>query len=328
MATVAVITPIYATSENKRLELFEYTLRSVLRQNSSNCGIVHVVVDDGSTVDVEGLLKEHGDGRTRYVRRERSPDDLKTASNALNMGIDYCLERSGDVFTKEEADNLYGITFVHSDDLLARNSVEVRLETLSNGFVYTDMGLLNKKGKVIGVRSGDTLDKMNASQFNIFLFNYHTVMWKYDFLQYLKDFVGAKYEQPGVFDPQLYFGEDTDMVLSSIEAAAHRNYEALYLNEVSVLYRVHEQSISGESLDSLSLNAQHKRIYQKHFKGEIKNSKLELLAMLQADPPWSWFIFLSKDVKIKLKPIKYYVKGLTFKFQHPLLVRSLEQQLI
>ena len=56
MSTVALVTPVYATSDNGRLKLLEQTLRSAADQKYSNCNLVLLVVDDGSTVDVNGLI--------------------------------------------------------------------------------------------------------------------------------------------------------------------------------------------------------------------------------------------------------------------------------
>ena len=139
MATVAVVTPIYATPENGRLELFRHTLRSVQQQTHHN--VVYLVVDDGSTADVPNFLNEYRDSRVRYVRREKLPTDLRTPSNALNLGIDYCLDRNSDIMTHEEAATLAAVTYLHSDDLLTKDSVKQRLRRLPDGFIHSDMAL-------------------------------------------------------------------------------------------------------------------------------------------------------------------------------------------
>jgi len=94
--------------------------------------LVCVVVDDGSPVDIQPLLRDQKYDKLRYVRRERGEHDLKTASNALNFGLGLCLGGSGDVFTSAEAANLAAIAYLHSDDMLTLDSVERRLAALSD----------------------------------------------------------------------------------------------------------------------------------------------------------------------------------------------------
>lgn len=68
MDTTVVITPVYLTEQNGRLELLQETLRSVGRQHAP---YVHLVVDDGSPADVESLLHEQHNPNLRYIRREK-----------------------------------------------------------------------------------------------------------------------------------------------------------------------------------------------------------------------------------------------------------------
>ena len=66
--TIAVITPIYATAENKRLGFLGSTIKSVIKQDYGS--VVHLVVDDGSTADVGLFLKDYP--HVRYARREKN----------------------------------------------------------------------------------------------------------------------------------------------------------------------------------------------------------------------------------------------------------------
>ncbi len=355
MANAALIIPIYATDENKRLDLSKYTLRSAIWQKDTDI----IVVDDGSTVDVEGLLKKYNNSLIIYIRRERSPTDLKTASNALNLGIDYCLEET------YSAKKWRAVGFLHSDDLATEESVQMRIKGLegpNDGCVQTDLGLINGKGKIIGMRQGKKLDEIDLSRDNLYSFNHHTIMWQYGFLRYLKHFVAEKYGQPGVFDPLLSHGEDRDMSLSCYEAAIEGGYTLSrtlnnplkitiyylrivetenqnnskngviqsplsYVPRISVFYRQHQESITGDPVESDYLKSQRARIHQKHFK-EQKMSNLEILARLQADPPWSWFTFFPSDIKRVLRPVKDRIKGLAFELRHPHIAKDLEKLLM
>mgnify|MGYP001597795647 CR=1 FL=1 len=331
MRTIAIITPIFATPENGRLDYFPQTLYSVRAQNLSPSNhIVQIVVDDGSTVDVEGYINELHDPRIRYLRREKNPQELWTASHPLNFGIDYCLSKSGDILTRTEAHNLEAVCFLHSDDLLYWNSIEERYRGLGVGFVHTEIAFFNNKRRVLLVRRGiDAKDQGHrnlAAEYN-FLFNGHTVMWQLKFLQYVKDFVGRKYEQSGVFDPMLRLGEDLDVFLSSTEAAIEGEYSVDYVAAVSVLYRFHRQSISGDDNNPQSIREQAGRLYRKHFAQQIENSRVGFLTRVKVDPFWFWFTYLAPELKEKFAQVKYNLKGKTFRLKQPKVIKSLEQYL-
>lgn len=325
MSTVAVITPIYATPENERLKLFDYTAGSVGKQRNARSNIVHIVVDDGSSVDVESHIRDYKNPQIRYIRREKPISDLKTASNALNLGIDLCIQGSSDIFTKSEASDLNGVTYLHSDDLLTLDSIGDRIKNLDGGFVYTDMAFFNNQGKIIAVRGWKGGSNKEDMLKNNFAFNHHTVMWEMGFLQYLKDFVARKYGQSGIFDPFLSHGEDRDASLSSAEAAMEGGFRVTYIPSVSVLYRVHQQSITGDSAEGMYLQAQLERTFKKHYLDSMPG--LELLGRLKADQPWSWFTFLPQGVKRKLRPIKNHIKGVVFGLRYPTLSKTLEEML-
>lgn len=145
-------------------------------------------------------VQPYNDPRVRYLRRERLPSDLKTASNALNFGIDYCLARSGDVFTRSEAEDLVGVGFLHSDDLLSSDSIERRVRHLPRGFVYTDRATFSGI-HVIDIIGGKSLSSMGRLALQPF--PHHTLLWEMEFLEYLKGFVECHYGQEGVFDSLL-----------------------------------------------------------------------------------------------------------------------------
>jgi len=324
MATVAVVTPIYATPENGRLELFRHTLRSVQQQTHHN--VVYLVVDDGSTADVQKFLRESRDSRVRYIRREKFPTDLKTASNALNLGIDCCIGRDREIFSTGEAEDLAAVAFLHSDDLFVPNSVELRIKNLQNGFVFTDMALFTSSGKIPRIRYGDTVSVANKTYAtkNPREFNHHTIMWSLPFLRYLREFTARKYNQYGVFDPRLFHGEDRDISLSSSEAAIEGNLTVNYAPFVSVIYRTHPKSISGETLDE-DVAVQGNLISLKHFGREEINFDVEkILDRMLSNPPWSIGAFLPERMKKRIRPIRDFIGDIELHATNPKLWRSLE----
>lgn len=335
MATVAIVIPIYATSENGRLNLLPFTLKSVRNQNLAGHNLVNLVVDDGSSVDVQGYLnsyqREFHDQRVRYIRRERKGGDLHTSSNAINIGLDACIMKSSDVFTVSEANDLYAATFLHSDDLLTKDSVEGRVSQLGNAFVFSDMADFDEQGKLVAIRRWNKGSNPNEllSPFNVYHFNYHTVMWQIGFLQRVGDYVKMRYQQDGVFDPSITQCEDTDAVLSSAEAAAAYNSSLTYIPFVSVFYRMHKNSITGLG-STEERNLHHSFMFKKHFgiDDSYLLSPLYLFSRMMSDYPWSFFTFLPEAVKVKLRPMRNNVKSFSIGYGNNQLKRELEACLV
>jgi len=218
-ATVAIIVPVYATTTNHRLDYLGPTLQSVQKQTHRD--LVCVGVDDGSTADVKAFVEDRKYDRLRYVRRERGFSDLRTASNALNFGIDLCLRGSNYVLTLEEASNLSALAYLHSDDMLTVDGIEVRLSALSDSvaFVHTNFARIDPNNTPLGVNRWTKRNGKYASNILAGGFGHHTTMWTMEFVRMLMQYVSDKYEQNGIFDSRLSHGEDMDVSLSGVEAA-------------------------------------------------------------------------------------------------------------
>ena len=177
-----MVVPVYATEDNGRLDFLGQTLNSVERQ--THHGTVGVVVDDGSSVDVQGFMIERGYKKSRYVRRERQPEDLKTASNAINVGLNLSLARSGDVFTSKEREELVAIGLVHSDDLVPYASVEKRLAQLggTDSFVFGNVASIDSSERFLGASKWEG----NLPLLQGAYFPNHTIIWTLPFLQKLQ----------------------------------------------------------------------------------------------------------------------------------------------
>lgn len=309
MATAAVVIPVYATPENHRLDFLGQTLQSVRHQTYPD--LVAVVVDDGSTADVAGFVREQRMDNVRYVRRVRSPADLKTASNALNFGIGLCLDRSPDVFSSGEASGLAAITYLHSDDMLPPESIGKRLSVLNSdaAFVYADVAYIGSSNELVGVSRSKSREGIYAS--SLFRgFPHHTVMWGIEFVDSLRDYVARRYGQNGIFDSRLSHGEDRDASISSVEATKLEGKAMIHLPVVAYVYRQHMQSISGERISEDYRKAQSRLIDAKHF-SEQNLMRLRLGMLFQNmtyNLPWSLGFWLPEHFKENLRPVKRFVQ--------------------
>jgi len=306
-STVAIVIPVYATPENHRLDYLDRTLRSVRKQTHRD--LVGVVVDDGSTVDVKALVEDQKYDKLRYVRREREPTDLKTASNAANLGIDLCIDTSGEVFTPTEADDLVAITYLDSDDMLTPRAVEKRLAALSedNAFVHTDMIGVYANNRLTRVTTWKNRDR--DFKHNHQGFPFHTVTWTVEFARMQREYAVDTYGQQGIFDARLSHGEDRDMSLTLFEVAGMTAVHMAYIPQVTYVYTRHPNSVTSDPVPAKYLKEQHDLIYSKHFpEGDSELKRIQFLQRLIGDLPWSLGAPLPEEVKRYLRPIRDHIK--------------------
>ncbi len=301
-AVAAIVIPVYATPENHRLDFLGQTLQSVRHQTYSD--LVAVVVDDGSPVDVAGLVRAQHMDNVRYVRRARSPTDLKTASNALNFGIDLCLARSGEVLSHSEASNFAGLAYLHSDDLLPPASVQKRISFLADNvaFVHGDSLIVRRDNSPVWVQKW----KGSYAPTSFYNFPHHTAMWTAEFARELKSYVARQYGQEGIFDKHLSHGEDWDVSISSAEAAMVAGRRIIQIPGIVYVYRQHEESITGERMPHGYVGNQRRIIESKHGLEQLWLSTF--IARMASDFPWSLGYSLPESVKRKVRPIRNFVK--------------------
>lgn len=308
--TAVILVPVYATIGNNRLDYLGQTLQSVQKQTHRN--LVCMVVDDGSTVDVQAFVKYQKYDGLRYVRRERGPSDLRTASNALNFGIDFCLIGSGDVFTSEEARNLGALAYLHSDDMLTIDSIKWRLSALSDSaaFVHTNSARIDSNNRLLGINRWSKRNDEYAGNILAGGFGYHTTMWTMEFVRMLMQYVSDRYGQKGIFDTRLSYGEDMDVSLSGVEAANRASRIIAYTPKITYLYRQHPNSISGDKVSQEYRRSQEELIYSKHFsEANLAELKLRLfLQQLTQDLPWSLGTSLPEEVKRYLRTVRDRIK--------------------
>ena len=102
---ISVIVPVYNAES-----FLDETLQSVLSQTYENWECI--IVNDGSTDNTESIAKRwcKRDARFRYFYKENGG-----LSSARNLGIKYS--------------NADYIAFLDSDDVLTKNSLEIRINT-------------------------------------------------------------------------------------------------------------------------------------------------------------------------------------------------------
>ncbi len=238
MVTVALITPVYATLENQRVVFLKEALESLV--NQSFAGWIDVVVDDGSTVDVKGIVNEFSDKRIVYLRREHEPSERRGPSNARNLGIDAVLHPE-----RHSLDlplDIQFFSFFDSDDLLTANSLESRLSAFSEriGVVYSNYSFFYN-GRIIKqkapVKKNDPKELHDALIFSPYCTTFQSSVWRRSVVELA--------EKGGLFDEDMAFAEDTDAELYLLEAANALGLEAAFSSSYCLFYRKHRWSITG-----------------------------------------------------------------------------------
>ncbi len=255
MTLIAIITPVYVSPEfPSRLELFDKTVASVNMLRSNGATHLHIVVDDGST-DPAGLkrvLEKYDDSRIRYLRRERKGTDLKTASNALNFGIDAVLDGHEKV---PEYKNIDSVTPLHSDDLMYDIASRAKFLALP------DVGAA--LSKIVVLREGK--EKIHAPDFAMSARDYVTqgiapypvgsIMWRPSTLagmrKHNKEMLPVDQRFDGVYHPDFVNVEDVLVAKLTALYLCDANLRIAVSEEISMLYRYHQDSLRGYHQDSL-----------------------------------------------------------------------------
>lgn len=261
MDRVAVITPVYNTRENNRLDFLLQEIYWMRQQTHRD--YVHVLVDDGST---DEKTPEFLDRLARNNERVRVYHKLNSGpSDAINFGFaKICEEMSIDF-----------VCFNHSDDILPPRSLEVRVgKLLSEGtkMVYTDRidfeeGKWNELSKAASYENPIELYAALLLERGI---THHTMMWQADFFREL-----------GGFDRSITFTEDWDIALRTGKELMELDELPSVLNEISVLRRVHDNRIT-EQTPIMEAVKNYNRVYSKHLTGieYFKTMKNEVFGLM------------------------------------------------
>ncbi|MBD3283205.1 glycosyltransferase [Candidatus Pacearchaeota archaeon] len=306
MKKVAIIIPIHATKKNNRLKYFNETLNSVKIQDYPN--LVTLVVDDGSEDKVKNTIKKMSD--TKVIRREKSANELNTASIAQNYGIDY-------IFSSSKFNDVEYITFLHSDDMLFSNtSISDRINLFKRGdkiygkqktgLVFTDMIRFsnNKKNKKLVKRDysykmtladNQLVNDIQRIRRNIWVKSrkgivpYLTQVYRKKILIEVHKNLGYNnYSKYGFFDSQLNTAEDKEAALQCLKTCELKQYGIITSNMITVMYRVHKNSSSWFTKKILKNKVREKngkRIANRHLSNHNKIKK-ELLYRERLSRGW------------------------------------------
>ncbi|MBS3119792.1 glycosyltransferase family 2 protein [Candidatus Woesearchaeota archaeon] len=212
--TVGIITPVYAAKKSY-LRYLEDAIESVPNQGAD---IIHIVVDDGSPTDVASWFHQTiSDPRIRYLRRERAPSDIRTASNARNLGLQALLDPIYGAVSPQESAEIKYVAFLDADDRLTPMSIDLRVSafTPQTAFVY---GMFIYVNSITGSQDirGRAFRNEPATGLNPDPPLLWTAMFRRDFLVSLRESRNRLYGHD-LFDPSMTVGEDIDVMLSAFE---------------------------------------------------------------------------------------------------------------
>ena len=253
MKFIAIITPVYVSPEfPSRLELFDKCVASVNRLGSNGTAHLHIVVDDGST-DPEGInrvLRKYDDPRIRYLRRERKETDLKTASNALNWGIDAVLEGHERI---PEYKSIRAVTPLHSDDLMYDVSSRAKsLEPAGTGAVVGKIAVYRDGQRAIH-EPDPTLRARDYVARGIAPYPVASIMWKPSTLKGMKKYnrqkLAGDQRFDGVYHPRFVNVEDVLVTKLTALYLYSTELRIAASDELSMAYHHHDDSLRGYHQD-------------------------------------------------------------------------------
>ena len=253
---LAIVTPFYSREGDQRLDYFRgYTLPSTLQQMCAK-GFYWFVVDDGSdNREAIAFLKEldREVANAAVLWRERQPEDLATASNALNHGINHVLEHTD--CTKA--------AYLHSDDRFLPESLELRASILDQGYdmVYGRLATLREDGSV-EMKPLPDIDH-NSPEIMSGYFPHWTSMWTTDMVRRLIEKRGELFGTEAMFDKDTYFGEDLGVTLLSRGLIANEGYKLGFVDTPLYLLVESQDSITSSTRE-LKLRRQVRGVYQRH----------------------------------------------------------------
>ncbi|MGG0487016.1 glycosyltransferase [Priestia aryabhattai] len=201
MEKVSIIVPFY------NCPYIDQALESLVKQTYKNIEII--VVDDGSTLHLEKITPYLN--QINYIKKENGG-----TATALNTGI---IQATGTYFC-----------WLSSDDIYDRNRIALQLKFMEIKqalFCYSNYCSINENNRVISPPLGinplgqrELLKTMIKGN----IINGCSVMVKMNVFQ-----------EVGLFDETLLYTHDYDLWLRIIQ-----NFEAHYLNNVLLHYRVHD----------------------------------------------------------------------------------------
>jgi glycosyl transferase family 2 len=206
-AKVSIVLPTYNGTR-----YIHKSIESCLRQTYSNIEVL--LVDDGSTVDIAGIVNSFADPRIHYIRHENN----RGLSEALNTGFKVS---TGKYLTWTSDDNYY-----------ADNAIERMVAFLQSypkiDFVYADQYKIDECDNVLSVQRNKPPNSLKIHNFIGACFLYRRNV----------------YETIGDYNREMSLVEDYDYwVRVSGKFAMQQLFIPLYY------YRVHKDSLTGKFSD-------------------------------------------------------------------------------
>lgn len=280
MPHVAIITPTYNRGSNC---LLKKTMLSVLGQTYEN--FVHMIVDDGSTDNTPYLVGEYAknDSRIVYYRRERKLQQKFGASPASNYGIEMLGE-----FPDVEL-----VTFLHSDDLYARDNIEKKVAAFQDPDVrmaYSWLGCFHETEPSWIIKVPDI---KTPAELAVHLRKRWEIAFPYQSLMIARHLL----EKAGGFDENMGFGEDKDF---TVRVLAHLGRgQMAVVPEILHYYRVHDESVTGLYKRTGSVENEFAYMFSKHGRTRV-DATIEAAKKFMRKP----HSFLPEYVKRQLRPIR------------------------
>lgn len=210
LAKVSVILPTY----NRGVYL-KQAMGSVLTQTFNNFELI--IINDGSTDESEKIINSFNDQRIVYIRQKN-----KGEYPATNLGL-------------RVAEGKY-LTWIHSDDLMPKNSLETRVRMLEKNpgidFVHGDIKNIDKKGKETNYLEAVNMTAKDAfvgyyksakQRTKKYLVHHTTIMFRRELLP-----------KVGMWDESLPYAGDLDWLLRALRVSRIKK-----VSGVLYLYRNH-----------------------------------------------------------------------------------------
>lgn len=224
MPKVSIIMPTY-----NQAHYIKKAIKSVLNQTMGNFELI--IVNDGSTDQTETIIKEFDDPRIRYHFRDKKPNHGRGEYSAINFGLN---KMRGRYFT-----------WIHSDDIWPRESLQWRLAALQNGLYDLAHGdiryidVLGRKKKIIKAESWPAPKILNYYCHNYYqdkynnkppkgIFHHTTLFMKKDVLK-----------KVGFWNEDLKYGGDLEWMLRVLKKCKIK-----YVPKVVYYYRVYKTNFS------------------------------------------------------------------------------------
>ena len=233
---VTVILAVY----NRTTYLSE-AIESVLDQTYSNIELI--VVDDGSTIDLSGVLDQYKDKITLITH-----DVNRGLSAAINTGLQ---QASGEFIDILSDDDGYFPQKIESQLMIFQKFPEIDI-------VHTDHRQL-KDGELVGHSRKKQIDLNRKRSDN----NLYHILMRGNFIDAISPLVRKKcYDVVGCYDERLKNLEDWDMWIKMVA----RGFKFYYLDEATVYFRKHDDNKSKDPLRNMH---QRFRVLYKAFVKEL-----------------------------------------------------------